>query len=65
MVSTQTIHARGAKQSEQRRLIQEIEKEIGTKGDHPEDEGILLTRSILPSMIWPVLILVRRIMWGI
>jgi hypothetical protein len=46
MVSTQTINARKQKQSEQSRLIQEIEKEIGTKGDHPEDEEILLTRLI-------------------
>ena len=45
MVSSQTINARDAKRSEQRRLIEEVEKEIGTKRDHPEDEEILLTRS--------------------
>lgn len=45
MVSSQTITARDAKQHEQRRLIEEVEKEIGTKGDHPEDEEILFTRS--------------------
>jgi hypothetical protein len=47
MVSTQTTNARDTKQSEQRRLIKEIEQEKGTKWDHPEDEEILLTRSIL------------------
>jgi hypothetical protein len=64
MVSTQTINARDAKKSERRRLIQQIEKEIGTRGDYPEDEEILLTRFIfIPLEIWPGLILVRRRLW--
>jgi len=45
MVSSQTINARDVKRAEQRRLIAEVEKEIGIKGHHPEDEEILLTRS--------------------
>lgn len=44
MVSAQTINARDRKQAEQKRLIQEIEAQIGVKGDHPEDELILSTR---------------------
>jgi hypothetical protein len=44
MVSTQTTNARDKKQAEQKRLIEETEKEIGRKEDHPEDELILGTR---------------------
>lgn len=44
MVSAQTIGARDKKQAEQNRLIQEIQAQIGIKGDHPEDELILSTR---------------------
>jgi len=44
MVSSQTTNARDKKQAEQRRLIKEIESQIGVKGDHPEDELILDTR---------------------
>jgi hypothetical protein len=44
MVSSQTTNARDKKQAEQKRLIQEIESQIGSKGDHPEDELILDTR---------------------
>ena len=44
MVSSQTTNARDKKQAEQKRLIQEIESEIGVKGDHPEDQLILDTR---------------------
>ena len=46
MVSSQTTYARDKKQSEQKRLIAEIESQIGVKGDHPEDELILDTRYI-------------------
>jgi hypothetical protein len=49
MVSSQTINARDKKQAEQKRLIQEIESQIGSKGDHPEDELILDTRYSLTS----------------
>jgi hypothetical protein len=44
MVSPQTTNARDKKQAEQKRLIQEIESQLGSKGDHPEDELILDTR---------------------
>jgi hypothetical protein len=44
MVSSQTTNARDKKQAEQKRLIQEISRDIGVKGDHPEDELILGTR---------------------
>jgi hypothetical protein len=44
MVSSQTIIARDGKVAEQKRLIEEIEKEIGMKEDHPEDDLILSTR---------------------
>jgi hypothetical protein len=44
MVSSQTTNARDKKQAEQKQLIQEIQVEIGVKGDHPEDELILETR---------------------
>jgi len=44
MVASQTTNARDKKQAEQKRLIQEIESEIGVKGDHPEDQLILDTR---------------------
>jgi len=46
MVSSQTTNARDKKQAEQKRLIAEIESQIGVKGDHPEDELILDTRYI-------------------
>lgn len=44
MVSSQTTNARDKKQAEQKRLIEEVENEIGVKGDHPQDELILDTR---------------------
>jgi hypothetical protein len=44
MVSSQTTNARNKKQAEQKRFIQEIESQLGSKGDHPEDELILDTR---------------------
>jgi len=44
MVSSQTTNARDKKQAEQKRLMREIEVQIGVKGDHPEDELILDTR---------------------
>jgi hypothetical protein len=49
MVSQQTIDARDGKQAEQKRLIEEVEKQIGKQVDHPEDEGVLRTRSVLPG----------------
>jgi hypothetical protein len=44
MVSSQTTNARDKKRAEQKRLIEEIESQIGSKGDHLEDELILDTR---------------------
>jgi len=46
MVSSQTTDARDKKQAEQKRLIEEAEKEVGKKEDHPEDDLILNTRYI-------------------
>jgi hypothetical protein len=43
MVSKQTTDARTKKQAEQKRLIEEVEKQIGKQSDHPEDEAILRT----------------------
>jgi hypothetical protein len=43
MVSRQMTNARTKKQAEQKRLIEEVEKQIGKQSDHPEDEAILRT----------------------
>ena len=51
MVSSQTTNARDKKQAEQKRLIQEIENQIGVKGDHPEDELTLDTRYSCSSLL--------------
>jgi hypothetical protein len=51
MVSSQTTNARDEKQAEQKRLIEEIEGQIGSKGDHPEDELILETRYSYPRLL--------------
>lgn len=47
MVSKQTIDARTKKQAEQKRLIDEVEEQLGKQSDHPEDGAILRTRQVI------------------